>query len=78
MTPIRPDQILKILAVTDSCNIHRESIVIPLTTARKGTVDFLSDGRLRITCPTEEQFDAWLIELRDILMKIDNSKFNSE
>ena len=77
MTPLRPDQILKVLAVTDSCNIHRENIVIPLTTAQKGTVDVLSNGRLRITCPSEERFDAWLIELRDILQKIDNHKFDS-
>jgi hypothetical protein len=77
MTALRPDQILKILAVTDSFNLHREAILIPLTTTEKGTVNLLSDGRLKITCPTGPSFEMWLDELRDRLQKMDLSKFRT-
>lgn len=69
-----PDQILKVLTLTDSLNLHRESILIPLTTAEQGAVDLLPDGRLRITCPSVGSFDEWLNELRIRLQKMDLSK----
>lgn len=68
------DQILKVLTLTDSLNLHRESILIPLTTAEQGGVDLLPDGRLRITCPSGGSFDEWLNELRIRLQKMDLSK----
>jgi hypothetical protein len=71
---LHPDQILKILAVTDSFNLNREGIIIPLSTAEKGIVDLLPDGRLKIVCPTGTLFDMWLDELRDRLQKMDLSK----
>ena len=40
------DQILKVLTLTDSLNLHRENILIPLTTVEQGSVDLLPDGRL--------------------------------
>jgi hypothetical protein len=73
LTALRPDQILKVLQLTDSMNLHRESIYIPLTTAEKGTIEILSDGRLKIICPTEESFDAWLDELQSRLKQMDLS-----
>ena len=73
LAALRPDQILKVLQLTDSMNLHRESIYIPLTTAEKGTIDILPDGRLKITCPAEGSFDAWVGELQSRLKQMDLS-----
>lgn len=71
-----PDQILKVLTLTDSLNLHRENILIPLTTAEQGAIDLLPDGRLRITCPSIGPFEEWLNELRTRLQKMDLSKLS--
>jgi len=71
------DQVLKILEVTDSFNLHREAIVIPLTTEETGSVNVLADGRLKITCPSRQPFDMWLSELRARLQKMDLSVIRS-
>ncbi len=74
MSALRPEQVLKILELTDSFNLHREAIYIPLTTEGSGSVTLLSDGRLRIVCPRTESFESWLGELRSLLKKMDLSK----
>ncbi len=74
MSALRPEQVLKILELTDSFNLHREVIYIPLTTEGSGSVTLLSDGRLRIVCPRTESFESWLGELRSLLKKMDLSK----
>jgi hypothetical protein len=71
---VRPETVLRILTLTDSFGIHREAIFIPLTTAEKGDVVMLPDGRLRIVCPNADALDEWLIELRGRLEKMDLSK----
>jgi hypothetical protein len=74
MNTLHPDQILRILEITDSFNLHRESIFIPLRSEEKGSVAILPDGRLRIVCPETGPFEAWLVQLRDELEKLDLSK----
>ena len=74
MSALRPDQILKILELTDSFNLHRESVFIPLGREENGSVTLLPDGRVRIVWPRAEPFEAWLAELRDRLKKMDLSK----
>ncbi len=74
MSALRPDQILRILEITDSFNLHRESIFIPLKTEENGSITILPDGHLRIVCPEAGQFAAWLVELRVELERIDLSK----
>ena len=54
MSALRPDQILRILEITDSFNLHRESIFIPLKTEENGSITILPDGRLRIVCPEQD------------------------
>jgi hypothetical protein len=75
---LRPEQITKILEITDSLNIHRENVIIPLKTEGRGSVDLLPDGRLRIVCPTyvalHVAFDRWLEEIREELQKMDLSQ----
>ena len=72
---VRPEQILKILELTDSTGIHRESVTIPLTAEKEGRVWILPDGKLRIVCP-EQQFDKWLVELRSQIERIDLSRIS--
>lgn len=76
MGAVGSEQILKILELTDSFNLHREAIFIPLTTEERGSVTVLPDGRLRIICPKTGSFDEWLTELRARLEKTDLSKIS--
>ena len=71
---IRPEQVLKILELTDSFKLHREAILIPLGTEENGSATLLSDGRLRIISPGTASFERWLGELRSQLEKMDLSK----
>jgi hypothetical protein len=74
MSALRPEQVLKILELTDSFNLHREAVYIPLAAEENGSVTLLPDGRLRIVCPRTGPFEAWLNELRVKLKKMDLSK----
>ena len=71
MNTVTPEQILKILELTDFLNIHRESVFIPLATKGDGDISILPDGRLRIVCPSTGPFDVWLPELKARLEKMD-------
>jgi hypothetical protein len=73
MSAIRPEQVLKVLEITDSLNLHRESVLIPLKTEENGNITILPDGRLQIVCP-REHFIPWLERLRGELHRIDLSK----
>ena len=74
LSPLHPDQILRVLAITDSFNIHRETVFIPLRMEKAGSAMILPDGRLQITCPDSGNFEEWLNELRGQLEKLDLSK----
>ena len=62
---------MKILELTDSLELHREAVVIPLLKRNGGGVAVLSDRRLQITVPSDRAFDEWIVELRDKLASID-------
>jgi len=70
MAALRPEQILKILELTDSLNLHRETILIPLSTEDEGSVTILADRRVRIVVPSNKVFEEWLTELRAQLAKM--------
>jgi hypothetical protein len=70
MAALRPEQILKILEVTDSLNLHRESVMIPLSTEDEGNVTILADRRVRIVVPSNKPFEERLTELRPVLAKM--------
>jgi hypothetical protein len=73
MAALTSRQILRILELTDSLNLHREAVLIPLTTEEKGSVTILSDGRLRITVAKDKPFEECLAELRNQLGRLDLS-----
>jgi len=68
---------MKVLEITDSLNLHRESVFIPLATEETGSVTLQPDGRLRIVCPGTGLFEEWLVELRRQLEKIDLSRLRA-
>jgi hypothetical protein len=74
MGALRPEHVMRILEITDSLNISRESVTIPLVTEEKGSVTILSDGRLRMICPGDADFDVWMKELPDRLGNMDLSR----
>jgi len=73
MAAVTHEQIMKILELTDSFNVQREAVVIPLATENQGSVVTLPDQRLRITVPTRKPFEKWLHELRSELANMDLS-----
>ena len=70
MGAVRPEQIMKILEITDSLNLHWESVMIPLSTEVEGSVTILADRRVRIVVPSNKPFEEWLTELRAQLAKM--------
>jgi hypothetical protein len=71
---LRPEQVLKVLELTDSFNIHREAVTISLATEPEGSVTLLPDGRVRIVCLGTLLFGEWLSDLRKRLQAIDSSR----
>lgn len=71
---LRPEQVLKVLELTNSFSIHREAVTISLATEAEGSVTLLPDGKVRIVCPDTLPFDQWLSDLRNRLQGIDLSR----
>lgn len=65
---------MKILEVTDSFNLSRESVFVPLVTSKEGEVKVMPDQRLNISVPEGKEFEEWLAELRGMLAKTDLSR----
>lgn len=65
---------MKVLQLTDSLNLHRESITIPLIAEGNGSVTLQPDGKIRVVCPATGSLDEWLVELRQRLENLDLSK----
>jgi len=61
---------MKILELTDSFNLHREAVIIPLALGDVGSATLLPDGRLRIVVPKNKPFEDWLVELRTELTRM--------
>lgn len=73
MDSVGPAEINRILAVTDSMNLHREQVVIPLGTCPGGRVRFNARKKVEITAPADG-FDEWLKALPAALHKLDHPK----
>ena len=69
MDRIGPREIHRILAVTDSLQLHRESISVPLATRGEGNVRLLGE-RIEIVAPAGD-FEAWLQNLPARIQALD-------
>ena len=74
MGALRPEHVMRILELTDSFNISRESVTIPLVTEESGSITILPNGQLRIICPKDADFEMWMMELRERLANMDLSR----
>ena len=53
-------QINRILELTDSLGLNREWVEIPLSPARPGLVNRLTNGKLEIIVDADRPFEEWL------------------
>jgi len=74
---INPQEIMRILELTDSFNLHRETIIVPLTKGDESSVTILPDHHLRIVVPKNKPFDEWLVELKTHLSSMNLSSVRS-
>jgi len=70
MDRVGPREIHRILAVTDSLLLHRESISVPLATRGEGSVRLLGE-RIEIVAPAAGNFDSWLQTLPAQIQALD-------
>jgi len=70
MKVVTPQQMGRILEVTDSMSIHREAVIVPLGPEGRGRVR-LSNNKVEVTVPEEGDFDAWLDGLRESIAHLD-------
>jgi hypothetical protein len=70
MNVVTPEQMGKILAVTDSLSIHREAVVVPLGPEGLGNVR-LVNNKIEVTAPEQGDFDTWLGALPDAIANLD-------
>jgi hypothetical protein len=62
MDRVGPREIHRILGVTDSLHLHRESVSVTLATRGEGNVRLLGE-RIEIVAPAAGDFEAWLQNL---------------
>jgi len=72
MDAVGPQEINRILAVTDEIGIHREAVLIPLGTERAGRVT-LAGASLEIVAPAGEDFESWVTSLEERIRALDLS-----
>lgn len=74
MQPLAPQDIGRILAVTDALGLHRESIRIPLARRAAGSVRVTDSGQVEIVAPEGGGLEAWLAGLAATLRALDLSR----
>ena len=70
MDRVGPREIHRILAITDSLHLHRESISVPLATRGEGSVRLVGN-RIEIVAPAAGDFEAWLQNLATEIRALD-------
>ena len=70
MKVVTPQQMGRILEVTDSMSIHREAVIVPLGPEGRGKVR-LSNNKIEVTVPEEDDFDTWLDGLGESIAQMD-------
>lgn len=60
-------EIERIFSVTDALGISREALMIPLGPKHPGRVRRLPNGKLEIVVEAQEDFEAWLTTLPELI-----------
>ncbi len=72
--PLGPQEMRRILAVTDALGIHRESVSVPLLPRGEGDVRVSPAGRVEIVAPESSDFERWIVCLPQIVAGLDLSQ----
>ena len=73
MNFLGPQEIRRILGVTDALRIHRESVSVPLATRGVGSVRVTESQRVEIVAPADADLEAWIEALPRALAGLDLS-----
>lgn len=60
-------EIERIFTITDALGISREALMIPLGPKHPGRVRRLPNGKLEIVVESEEDFEAWVVTLPELI-----------
>jgi hypothetical protein len=63
MKIITPQEINRILAVTDALGLHREAVMVQLDFVAGGRVGLWAGRKVDITAPDDVPLDRWLADL---------------
>jgi hypothetical protein len=74
--PLGPQDIRRILAVTDELGLHRESIRVPLARRAAGSVRVTDAGQVEIVAPEGDGLETWLEALPETLRALDLSRLH--
>ena len=74
MKVLTSQQISRVFEVTDSLDLHRNWVVVPLTAHETGAEFVMPDGKVLLRPPAGPQFDAWIRDLRERLQGMDISR----
>lgn len=69
MQLVSREDLERILKVTDSLQLHRDWVVVPIDALPEGREAQLPDGKLIVHAPVKERFEEWLAELPSRLME---------
>lgn len=69
-----PQEMRRILAVTDALGIHRESVSVPLERRGTGQLHITASSRLEIVAPADVDFDTWIAGLAARVQALDLSR----
>src|SRR3954469_12873398 len=61
----------RILDVTDSLQLHRDWVIIPIDAVPEPRIVQQPDAKIIIHAPVQEHFEPWLRSLRDRLQELD-------
>ncbi|MBI4564671.1 MAG: hypothetical protein HY716_08290 [Planctomycetes bacterium] len=63
----------RILAITDSLDLHRNWVIVPVAAHPRGVELRQPDGKILIQAPGGEAFEPWIRDLRNRLERLDLS-----
>ncbi|GJL55779.1 MAG: hypothetical protein NPIRA02_29110 [Nitrospirales bacterium] len=70
MQAVSFQQITQILELTDSLNLSREWVEIPLSPESPGTVKKLPNGKLEVVVDADISFDEWFSTLKEKIQAV--------
>lgn len=74
MNLVTPEQVERIYRTTDSLELNRNWVVVPLTAVDPPVVRLLPDGKILIQAPHGPAFEPWFAELRNRIVALDLSR----